>query len=108
MKTFKQYVVLRETEEIDSDSDSSTNDSLHRAVDLAWKANRIKLMSTFRAIADQEDGSELRGILDELEKQGVSQMNQKRVSDEPQRHNKKDNEVMPPIADQNPGLDDFE
>ena len=119
MKSFKDWAVQREENQEDVGagdlgnnslpSADSENETLHKAADLAWKSNKPKLMATLRSISAQEDSGELRELVEELEKNQMSTMNQSNLrQDNPRGHDKRDNEIVPSMADTGQGLDSFE
>ena len=101
MKSYADYIKLRESDESDSINPSETEDSNHlfRLIRLAWKAHQSKTREFFSKLAaiDSEIAAELEEIGDDFD---IQQDKQRQDSMMDKDH------VVKPSADRGVGLGD--
>ena len=78
---------------------------LYNVVDIAWQMNRPKLFGILKDIAQEDENSKLNNMLNILQKQMTNDLNKLSSSPAP---NKEDNQIAPPVADTNQGIERFQ
>lgn len=100
LKSFHDFVKLKENQD-----DYGDNEVLYNVVDIAWQMNRPKLFGILKDIAQEDENSKLNNMLNILQKQMTNDLNKLSSSPAP---NKEDNQIAPPVADTNQGIERFQ